>query len=533
MIEQRKRTGFTLFLLFLTRPSRMATAVALLVSPYFIGGGCFQLFAFGADSAPKNVLMISVDDMRDWTNFLGGYEGEVFTPHMDRLADRGINFTNAHCPSPVCNPSRTAIMTGLMPSTTGVYHNGQWLRPNHPEMITMPKFFMEQGYRVIGTGKSFHHTAGNNPPDQWHAYKRLPWADIPWVRSNKLNYPWTEWMPPPQGYPFSKVEYLRGREERDWGILPREENDYDDVVVVDYALEFLNTHSGDQPFFLSVGTFHPHLPWYIPKRFHDLYADAEIHLPEAPPNDLEDVPEIPQKWAAERRDEMQATRDAGEWKEAVRCYLASISFADAQVGRVLEALGNSPFAENTLIILWSDHGWHLGEKNHWMKSTLWEEATRVPFIIATPNMKSAGQASKHPVNLVSIFPTLTSFLDLDAHIPFDGPDLSPLLEDPDQDWPHPSLIDYHYGNTAVRTERWRYIRYSDGTEELYDHENDPNEWTNVANDPANRPIKNRLAKYLPESYAPNLPSKSAFVFDPDNWTFTNKETGQITHGAAK
>lgn len=467
--------------------------------------------------------------MRDWTNFLGGYEGKVFTPHMDALAERGINFTNAHCPSPVCNPSRTSVMTGLMPSTTGIYGNSQWLRPNHPDATTMPLFFKNRGYKVVGSGKSFHHTAGNNPPDQWHDYFRFPWADFPWTRSNKLNYPWTEWQPPPPEYPFSKVEYLRGKDERDWGILPRQESEYDDVVVVDYAIDFLQGHSSE-PFFLSVGTFHPHLPWYVPKRFHDLYADSEIHLPEAPENDLDDIPPIPQRWAAARRDEMEAAKDAGEWEEAVRCYLASISFADAQVGRVLEALAESPHADNTIIILWSDHGWHLGEKNHWHKSTLWEEATRVPFIIATPDMKAAGKTSSAPVNLVSIFPTLVSLMEMESDMEFDGPDLSPLLVKPNASWPHASLIDFGYGNTAVRDERWRYIRYNDGTEELYDHQADPNEWRNLATDPTYQNIKDILAKRLPESYTENVPEKNAFVFDPDVWTFTNKETGEVVSG---
>ena len=477
--------------------------------------------------------MISVDDMRDWTNFLGGYEGEVFTPHMDKLAEQGINFTNAHCPSPVCNPSRTAVMTGLMPSTTGVYGNSQWLRPNLPETMTMPRFFKEQGYRVVGTGKSFHHTAGNNPPDQWHAYKRIPWADFPWTRSNKLNYPWAEWMPPPEEYPFSKVEFLRGRDERDWGILPREEAEFDDVVIVDYAIEFLKNHTNANPFFLSVGTFHPHLPWYVPKRFHNLYAEADIYLPEAPQNDLDDIPPIPRKWAAARRDEMEAAQDAGQWEEAVRCYLASITFADAQVGRVLGALEQSIHAEDTIIILWSDHGFHLGEKNHWMKTTLWEEATRVPFIITTPEMESAGKTSRRPVNLISIFPTLVSLLGMDSDIPFDGPDLSPLLTAPDKQWEHPSVIDYEYGNSAVRDERWRYIRYKDGTEELYDHNSDPDEWHNLSADPTYQKIKDRLAKHLPKTYAPNLPGKSAFVFDPDKWTYTNKKSGEVFHGNSK
>lgn len=483
-----------------------------------------------AESAPMNILMISVDDMRDWTNFLGGYGGEVYTPHMDRLATKGVNFTNAHCPSPVCNPSRTSIMTGLMPSTTGIYNNGQWLRPNKPYTMTMPRFFKENGYTVVGAGKSFHHTAGNNPPDQWHAYMANPWSDFPWARSNKLNYPWTEWEEAPPGYPFSNVEYLRGRDERDWGILPKQEHDYDDVKIVDYAIEFLNNHNGENPFFLSVGTFRPHLPWYIPKRFRDLYADAEIQLPEAPDNDLNDIPVIPQKWAAARRDEMEAAKTAGEWEEAVRCYLASISFADTQVGRVLDALEDSPHADNTIIFLWSDHGWHLGEKEHWAKSTLWEVATRIPFIISAPNMKSAGSKSPRTVNLVDIFPTLISLTGLDSGISFDGKDLSPLLKDPDQTWDHPAVIEFGRGNAAVRDERWRYIRYSDDTEELYDHQTDPNEWHNLAGYASYQNTKNRLGKYLPIKWATNAQPKSAFDFDPDNWTFTNKTTGTKTYG---
>jgi arylsulfatase A-like enzyme len=262
-----------------------------------------------------------------------------------------------------------------------------------------------------------------------------------------------------------------------------------------------------------------------------MYAHQAIHLPETPVGDLDDVPPIPRQWAAQKRDEMEAAKNAGEWEEAVRCYLASISFADFQVGRLLETLESSSFADNTIIILWSDHGWHLGEKNHWMKSTLWEEATRVPFIIAMPNMSTAGRTSSQPVNLVSVFPTLTSLLKLDSDIAFDGPDLGPLLQDPDAIWPHASLTDFGRGNTAIRDVRWRYIQYSDGTEELYDHQSDPNEWSNLAEDASYQKTKDELRNHLPESYASPLPGKSAFVFNPTNWTFTNKKTGQIVHGA--
>ena len=326
---------------------------------------------------------------------------------------------------------------------------------------------------------------------------------------------------------------MRGKDERDWGILPRKETEYDDVVIVDYAIDFLENHSGD-PFFLSVGTFHPHLPWNIPKRFHDLYAESEIQLPVVPENDLDDIPPIPREWAEGGRDEMQAARDSGEWEEAVRCYLASISFADAQVGRVLEALENSPFAKSTIVVLWSDHGFHLGEKGHWRKKTLWEEATRVPFIIATPGMKNSGQSSSRPVNIVSIFPTLASLLRLESDTDFDGPDLTPLLANPYAEWPHPSLIEFGYGNTAVRDERWRYIRYHDGTEELYDHQADPNEWKNLLSNDREKDrynkVRGRLRKHLPKSWAKNALGKSAYQFDPERWIFTNTETGEIVPG---
>lgn len=514
-------------------PSGIAGPFKWIRALFLIGIVPHSVFLFSdsiAESPPLNVLFLSVDDMRDWAGFLDGYKGEVHTPHMDRLAAQGVNFTNAHCPSPVCNPSRTAVMTGLMPSTTGVYDNSQWLRPNRPDIVTLPQFFMRNGYRVIGAGKSFHHTAGNNPPDQWHEYKRTPWADFPWNRSNKLNYPWTEWQPPPPEYPFSKVEYLRGRDERDWGVLPGLESEYDDAVIVDYAIDFLGRHDGEIPFFLSVGTFHPHLPWYVPQRFRDLYADAEIRLPETRVDDLDDIPEIPRKWAAFRRDEMRAAKDAGEWEEAVRCYLASISFADAQIGRMLEALEKSPFARNTLVVLWSDHGWHLGEKDHWTKKTLWEASTRVPFIVKGPGI-DARQRSRRPVNLVSIFPTFVDLLGLESDVDFDGPSLAPLLRNPRSKWRHVSLTDFGKGNTAVRDERWRYILYSDGSEELYDLKKDPNEWTNLANEPNLQHRKKKLASHLPKSYGPNVPSKSAFDFDPDRWTFTNKKTGKVVHGA--
>ncbi|MEZ5386672.1 MAG: sulfatase [Prosthecobacter sp.] len=478
-----------------------------------------------AEAAP-NVLFLAVDDMKDWVNCLGGYEGKVHTPNIDRLASRGILFTNAHCASPKCAPSRVSIMTGLRSSTTGLYDNGHWWYPNLPEAITIPRHFRSHGYEVVGAGKIFHHTAGNNPPNQWDDFFRLTFRNDPWFRSVKSNYPWSRSGPYPKGFPFSKVAGLG--HENDWGSLGIAEADYDDQLSADYAIKFLKAERS-RPFFLACGIFRPHLPWYVPQSYFDLYPVDEIVLPEVKADDLDDVPEAGKELAKAGRQDFEKIRASDKWKEAVRAYLASITFADAQIGRVLAVLEQSPHADNTIVILWSDHGWHLGEKDHWHKSTLWEEATRVPFVVTIPGI-APGRCSR-PVSLIDIYPTLVELCQLPSPGTLDGVSLVPLLRNPGRSWDRPAVIEYHQGNAAVRSEHHRYIRYHDGSEELYDIRTDPHEWNNLAGRPESTSIIAELAKSLPRQWAESAPTKGAYKFDPEAFTWTEKKTGKVISGA--
>ena len=472
-----------------------------------------------------NVLFLAVDDMKDWVGCLGGYEGRVHTPNIDRLAEQGMLFSNAHCPSPKCAPSRAAVMTGLRPSTTGLYDNGHWWLPNLPNVVTMPRHFHSHGYRVVGAGKIFHHTAGNNPPNQWDDYLRLTFRNDPWFRGVKLNYPWSEFGPNPPGFPFSGVDGLG--HENDWGSLPISAADYDDALSADYAVRFLSNPQ-QQPFFLACGIFRPHLPWYVPEKFFDKYPLEAIRLPTVLENDVEDVPAVGRKLAAARRGDWDTIRRADRWKQAVRAYLASITFADEQLGRVLDALEASPHADRTVVVLWSDHGWHLGEKDHWHKSTLWEEATRVPLIIDVPDLAS-GECTR-PVSLVDLFPTLCAVCALDPLASHDGVSLLPLLFDPQASWDRPAVIEYQSGNAAVRSDRYRYIRYRDGSEELYDHRTDPHEWHNLAGDAAYAAVVGELARWLPQDWADEALTKKAFDFDPQTFQWTHKASGRTISG---
>ncbi len=472
-----------------------------------------------------NVLFLAVDDMKDWVNCLGGYQGTVHTPNIDRLASRGMLFTAAHCPSPKCAPSRAAIMTGLRPSTTGLYDNGHWWLPNLPGVITIPVHFRHHGYRVVGAGKIFHHTAGNHPPNQWDDFLPITFRNDPWFRGVKLNYPWSKSGPPPKGFPLSGLDGLG--HENDWGSLGIAEQEYDDSRSADYAVNFLRQRQ-EKPFFLACGLFRPHLPWYVPRKYFDLYSVDEVVLPEVRNDDLDDLPAEGLKFAQARRSDLQVITKADKWKHAIRAYLASITYADHQLGRVLDALDGSPHATNTIIVFWSDHGWHLGEKQHWHKSTLWEEATRIPLIVVVPG-KPPGVCDR-PVSLLDLYPTLIELAGLEAITPLDGVTLGPLLRNPNASWHRPAVIEFQRGNAAVRSDRYRYIRYRDGGEELYDHQADPHEWNNLAASEKHSAIKQELAGWIPKRWANPAPTKSAFRFDSETFTWTHKQTGEVTRG---
>lgn len=465
-----------------------------------------------AQTKRKNLLFVSVDDMNDWVGCLGGYPG-VKTPNIDRLAQRGVLFANAHCASPLCNPSRVALMTGQRPSTTGIYNNDQFWRPSLPEAVTLPEYLRKQGYFVAGAGKVFHHTAGNNPPSMWDDFQ-LQVFDDPWYRRADW-YPWNQRVPAPEGHPFNGMKDFPG--EFDWGVIPREESQYGDQRAVDYGLRhFAKKH--DKPWFLAIGLWHPHIPMFSPQKYFDLYPKQGLRMPDADAKDLEDVPKAGQELAAFRRFEFERIVKEGKWADSVQAYLAAITFADAMVGRLLDGLERSEYAANTQIVFWSDNGWHLGEKQHFHKSTLWERATHVPLIVAGPGVKAPGVARKQAVSLLDIYPTVVDLLGLPKKPDLEGLSLRPLLEKPQAKRP-PALITYLKGNHAVRTEKWRYIRYQDGSEELYDCAADRLEHTNLAGQAGLEKLKKELAEWMPKSNAEDKPLRDKFDFDYPTHTY--------------
>jgi len=471
------------------------------------------------NSKPYNVLFIAVDDMRDWTEGLKGYGGKVYTPNQDRLAEMGIEFTNAHTSSPCCAPSRMAILSGRRPSTTGCYLNAHWLHPHRPELVTLPYLFKQNGYTTFAAGKVYHHTPGFNPPYQWDEHYDLEFKDE-YDKDGNLIFP-----PPKVGGGLAGLPW---KTRMDWGTLDRPESEYEDFITVDRSIEFLNRdHS--KPFFLACGIYRPHIPWYVPKRYVDMYPLEEIKLPEVPENEMDDIPAEGQQMTDRGKKDWNQIRKTGHWKEAVQHYLACITFADAQLGRMLDAFEKSPYTENTVLVFWSDHGWHLGQKHTWHKWTLWEDSTRVPFYISVPGWPRS-RSSSQAVSLIDIYPTLVDICRLSPRVELDGQSLVPLLRNPHARRQQPAIIEYKRGQVAVRTERWRYIRYAEGSEELYDHEEDPNEWTNLAGNPKYQAVKQSLAQQATKTWAPEAPDKSSYRFNEDDYVWENLETGKKSDG---
>jgi arylsulfatase A-like enzyme len=478
----------------------------------------FLATSLAAAQSPRrpNVLSISVDDLNDWVGCLRGYPG-VQTPNIDKLARRGVLFTDAHCAAPLCNPSRTAILSGLRPSTSGIYNNDQYLRPHHPDVLTLPQYFRRHGYHVAGAGKIFHHVAGHNPPDQWDEFQ-LQQFDDPWYRRADW-YPWNKRVPAPKGHPFNGLDNFAG--EFDWGTLDIPESAYGDQHAVRFAKDFLSRQH-TKPFLLATGLWHPHIPLYSPQRFFDLYPEATLHLPETRDDDLADLPPLAQQLAAFRREEFTRIRDTGKWKPFVRAYLAAISFADHMVGEILTALDSSPYSSNTIIVFWSDNGWHLGEKQHVHKSTLWQRSTHVPFIIAGPGTRAAGRPRSTPVSTFDIYPTLIDLCGLPANPRVEGASLRPLLENPRAR--RAPVVSTHLPDThCVISSEWRYITYADGTEELYNRRADRHEFTNLAANPRYSRLMQQLKAYTPPTSAPPVPLNTAYEFDFATYTYTKKK----------
>ena len=457
-----------------------------------------------APASRPNVLLIALDDLNDWVGHLGGHP-QVKTPHLDALAGRGLSFTNAHVSAPVCNPSRATLMTGRNPSSTGIYGNDVKWHEVLPGVASLPSHFKAHGYHVAGGGKVNHHTPGFNRRTDWHTYHDQVFDSHYQARqaagADVSRFDW------PIGFPLNGLPAVKSlarppqnANEFDWGPWDARDEEMGDGRLATWIAEFL-ARPPAQPFFLAAGIYRPHLPWYAPRKYFEMYPPDGITPPPIRDDDLDDVPAGGQRMAADRRGDLDLVRQAGKYREVLQAYLANISYGDALVGRIVAALDASPAAGNTIVVLWSDHGWHLGEKNHLHKFTLWERSTRVPFILIAPGFTRAGTRTARPVGTADLFPTLAELCGLPSVAGLDGQSLVPLLRDPARAWERPALTTHGRGNHALRNERWRYIRYADGGEELYDHEKDPNEWTNLAGRPEFAAVKASLAKWLPRTDA--------------------------------
>ncbi len=438
----------------------------------------FMLFA--TEDTRPNVLLIAVDDLNDWIGCMGGHP-DTRTPNIDRLASRGVLFTNAHSQGTMCNPSRISIMWGKRPSSTGFYSNHfpaakalEFLRKN----ISLTRHFKANGYKTLTAGKIYHGS--------W-----LPENDFQVVGPRP-----GQWL---KDYD-SPVQKKPEQYHSIWDFGPQS---YDEEQFIDYRIASWGVkqlkEKHDKPFFCALGFMRPHVPFFPPERVYNSMND--VHLPMVKEDDWRDLSEAARKLTLSNKKipTHDWMKEEDRWHLAVRAYLACVNWVDEQIGRVLDALDESPYADNTIIILYSDHGYHLGEKQRWSKFSLWERTTNVPFMISIP--EGTKGISTKPVELLSIYPTLIDLCGLTPNNDIEGVSIAPLLKDPNTKWQHVAISTLGQNNHSVRDERWRYILYADGSEELYDHKTDPNEWYNLASDkvdPAHAIVIERLKKHIPK-----------------------------------
>ncbi len=442
-----------------------------------------------------NVVMIAIDDLSDYVSILQNHPG-IKTPNFDRLAKRSVNFTRAYCASPLCNPSRVAVVTGLPPHQTGIYQLSDLMSKSEPVMssVALEEQFKRHGYDTYLTGKYYHAKESHWWPDE------------------RLDAMWTERKPPFSDHgPNEGNNKVMGKGVLAIGPAPGGMASMPDVAILKNTQDWLAARH-DKPFFLVNGISKPHLAFVVPREFFDLYPLDSIVLPEVPENDWSDIPPSVRtnflgKGDLEAFAKVRKAKDG--WKEVMQAYLASISFCDWVLGQILDALDASAYADNTIIVLWSDHGYHIGEKDRLHKRALWTQTSRTPFLISVPGMVTAGKSCTAPVSLLDIYPTLNELCGLEQKVPqaLAGHSLAPLLQNPEQDWPHVALTSHGEGNAAVTDVRYHFIRYADGSEELYDHQTDPREYVNLAPQPESKRIIDRLSAALPKTWTPERQRK--------------------------
>lgn len=437
-----------------------------------------------------NILFLCIDDLNDWVGCMGGHP-DAKTPNLDRLAANGTLFMNAYCSAPLCAPSRTAMLSGRAPYVSGVYKNRHRLRDSSilKDTVLLPKMLMDNGYYVAGTGKIFHES--DHEPACWNEY----WPTI--GTPNPETY-----LPPESQMPLNGMPMPKDAWGNDWGPIPVDNEQTGDWKTAGWVSNRLKSNSLPEPFFLAWGCKKPHVPLYAPQKYFDLYPIDKITMPQIRQDDLDDVPTAGQQIGSRnwpwKPHEMIKKYDKA--RSCVQAYLACVSYVDDCIGRVLAGLEHSKYKHNTLVVLVSDHGIHKGQKENWSKYTLWEEATRVPMVFSGPGVQS-GKICREPVSLLDLYPTLREVCHLNHSGSLDGQTIKPLLLNPEGTFDRVSITTYGANLNSVRSRDWRYIRYADGSEELYNHRDDPYEWHNLASNPDCQEIKQTLASHLPDRQA--------------------------------
>lgn len=450
----------------------------------FIAAALGLLFSSVVFAKAPNVVFICVDDMNGY-GLLKEY-APLKMPYFDKLRERSVVFTNSYCNAPVCMPSRASFLSGKFPHNTGLYSNGKAAWPESKalkQVEFIPEFFKRSGYETWGRGKIFHgpipvvreEAMFNNRPIYKGGFGPMP------RKENQM------------GAPF-------------WGVDSFPDEEFPDVINADAAVEFLSEQH-EKPFFLYYGLWRPHTPFTAPPRFFEMYDINDITLPDGyNPTDLNDLSESGKQMAKSSRFSSAGASTPNEWKKMIRGYCATNSFADWNVGRVIEALDKSANGENTIVIIFSDNGYHCGEKDHWEKSTLWNMSAYVPMLIRTP--ETTGSVCSSTVSLVDLYPTLADYCGLgQPRSKLDGVSLVPFIKDPAKKVERAVLTTTGEKYSGVTDGRYRYIQYRDGSEELYDREDDPHEWNNVASNPNLRSVIERLKLEIPTKWHPTVKAK--------------------------
>lgn len=463
-----------------------------------------------------NVLMVIIDDVAANLNSVDFPDSPVRTPSLERIASRGTWFSRAYNDAPVCAGSRTALLTGVHATRSGVYYNTQAYRRADTwiaQVQSLPASFLRAGYTTAGFGKISHggyqkDDAGDYSPGY---FRMMAATEVTHTDPGLLQHI----------QPGSRRE-IPGNSSKNWtwGVLPDDWDRADptklqqDTEQANRTIAFLEQEHV-KPFFVACGFWRPHVRWTVPQRYYDRFPLESVAIPRGyKPDDLEDLPPAA-RWLAVHRREHADVVSGALWREAVRGYLASMAYIDEQIGRLLDALERSAHRDNTIVVFLSDNGMHLGEKDHWLKYALWEQSCRVFLSIHVPGLPT--QRRDTPVGLIDLYPTLQHLCALPAPAhELDGLDLTPILTGRSTERGKPVLSTYGQGNHAIRNAQYRYIRYRNGEEELYDHRSDPHEWTNLARNPRYQQVKDEMSRWLPTVNAPG--TKEEPGVDDSRWS---------------